>query len=434
MKWSQFNKLIVSPKIGYYLHNTRMGSLIKLDENSYQTLLEIQKNPENAESLLSDEDYKYFANNKIIVSEHEDFNYINKLKFKKRYESFSSDSLGIVLCPTLACNFACPYCYEKDLPNNTMSEVVQNQLIDFINDHADKCKSMTLNWHGGEPLIAFKTIKQIYEKLKNAKLPVSHSSMVSNGYLLNEEICKYLENKRLNYLQITIDGNRATHNKTRILKNGASSFEKIIENIDMATELMPNCTIGIRTNIGKQNREEYVELYHNLSNRWKGKNCNVYHTFVLDNDIDSCYEKRCAFELTTEEKNEFTVLLARNGIIRKKDLLPRLDCSNHTCTDNKAFVVDPQGYLYKCWADVGKKERSIGDLLSGVTNYDIVSQFVIGTDKFADKKCIECGYIPICNGGCNLYRVGYLEKNNPYDVCQINDNGLVKFIETYVEK
>ena len=58
MKWSQFNKLIVSPKIGYYLHNTRMGSLIKLDENSYRSLLKIQENPEKAELLLNDEDYK----------------------------------------------------------------------------------------------------------------------------------------------------------------------------------------------------------------------------------------------------------------------------------------------------------------------------------------------------------------------------------------
>ena len=106
---------------------------------------------------------------KIIVSKHEDSNYINKLKFKKRYKSFSSNNWGIVLCPTLACNFACPYCYEKDLPNHTMSETVQEQLIDFINNHADRCKSMTLNWHGGEPLIAFKTIRQIYESKRNIR-------------------------------------------------------------------------------------------------------------------------------------------------------------------------------------------------------------------------------------------------------------------------
>lgn len=435
MEWSQFNCLFHSKEVGYYLHNTRMLSLVKLDEKSYNKLLKVRDNPNSANTLLDKDDYAYLVKTKVLVREREDSDYINKLEYKRRKESFTSDSLGIILCPTLACNFACPYCYEKDLPNNVMQENIQNQLVDFINKHIGKCKSMTLNWHGGEPLIAFKTIKQIYSKLENeVKLPISHSAMVSNGYLLNEEICTYLSEKKLNYLQITIDGDKKTHNKTRILKNGASSFERIIENIDMAAELMPNCNIGIRTNIGKLNREEYKNLYHELSERWKGKNCNVYHSFVLDNSLETTSDKRCSFELSTKEKNDFIVELAKNKVIKKKSLYPCLDCSSYTCTDDKAFVIDPEGYLYKCWADVGVKGRSIGDLVTGVTNFDIVSQFIIGSDKFADIKCRKCTYLPVCDGGCNLYRVGYLEKNIPYNVCPINDEGLVKYIETYLDK
>lgn len=434
MRWSQFNTLFYSKKAGYFFHNTRTRLLLRLDEKSYNKLQRVREDPENAEKLLDKSDYAYLVDIKALVPENEDINYINKLEYKSRRDSFTFDSLGIILCPTLACNFACPYCYEKDLPNRTMSENVQNQLVEFINKQVDTCKSMTLNWHGGEPLIAFNTIKQIYTKLEQeAKLPITHSSMVSNGYLLNEEICTYLAQKNLNYLQITIDGNKQTHNKTRVLKNGGSSFEKIIENIDMATTLMPNCQIGIRTNIGKFNREEYVDLYKQLSERWKDKNCVVYHTFVLDNDLESCYEKRCSFELSTNEKNDFLVHLTKEGVMRKKSLIPRLDCSSYTCMDSNAFVIDPEGALYKCWADVGKKTRSIGTLVDGVTNYDIVSQFLIGSDKFADQKCRECTYLPVCDGGCNLYRVGYLEKQIPYNVCQINDEGLIKFVETYME-
>lgn len=435
MKWSQFNCLFYSEKLGYYLHNTRMLSLIKLDKDSYNRLLKIRENPDHAEILLNETDYTYFVNAKVLVPEQEDRNYINKLEYKKRRESFTSDSLGIILCPTLACNFACPYCYEKNLPSNVMQEDIQIQLMNFINKYADKCKSMTLNWHGGEPLIAFKTIKQIYSRLENeVQLPISDSSMVSNGYLLNEDICTYLAEKKLNYLQITIDGNKHTHNKTRILKNGGSSFERIIENIDMATELMPDCNIGIRTNIGKTNREEYIDLYNELSERWKGKNCNIYHSFVIDNSFYATYDKQCPFELSTNEKNDFTVKLAQNKVIKKKSLYSQLDCKFYTCTDNNAFVIDPQGYLYKCWADVGMKERSMGNLVDGITNYDIVSQFIIGSDKFADNKCRKCSYLPICDGGCNLYRVRYLERNIPYNACRINDEGLVKFMETYLNK
>lgn len=435
MKWSQFNCLFHSPKIGYYLHNTRMFSLIKMDEDSYNKLLKIRENPNNAKILLNEADYKELIDTKVLVPEQEDSTYINKLEYKKRRESFVSDSLGIILCPTLACNFACPYCYESKLPKNVMQERVQNQLINFINQYGDKYKTMTLDWHGGEPLIAFKTIKQIYSKLEDeVNLQISHSSMVSNGYLLDEEICTYLAKKKLDYLQITIDGNKFTHNKSRVLKSGGSSFEKIIENIDMATELMPNCNIGVRTNIGKSNKDEYIDLYYELSERWKDKNCNIYHTFVVDNSFYSTFDEQSSFELTTNEKNDFTVSLVKNNIIKRKSLYPKLDCSSYTCTDNNAFVIDPQGYLYKCWADVGLKERSVGNLVDGITNYDIFSQFIVGSDKFADTKCRKCSYLPICNGGCNLYRIRYLERRIPYNVCPINDEGLVKYIETYLNK
>lgn len=435
MKWSQFNCLFYSKKAGYYLHNTRMLSLIKLDEKSYNILLKIRENPDNAKILLSEADYRYFVRAKVLVPEYEDVNFINKLEYKRRRESFASDSLGIVLCPTLACNFACPYCYEKNLPNNVMAENVQEQLVDFINNYVGKCNSIALDWHGGEPLLAFKTIKQIYSKLENrVLLPVSYSSMVSNGYLLTEEICTYLAEKKLNYLQITIDGNKLTHNKTRMLKNGGSSFERIIENIDMATELMPECRIGIRTNIGKSNKEEYIDVYNELSERWKGKNCSIYSTFVVDNNYYSTCDGQSSFELTTDEKNDFMVTLAKNGIINKKSIYPKLDCSSFTCIDNNAFAIDPQGYLYKCWADVGIKERSVGNLVDGITNYDIVSQFIVGSDKFADGKCRKCSYLPVCNGGCNLYRIRYMERHIPYNICSINDAGLKKYIETYLAK
>ena len=36
--------------------------------------------------------------------------------------------------------------------------------------------------------------------------------------------------------------------------------------------------------------------------------------------------------------------------------------------------------------------------------------------------------------GCNLYRVGYQKKNILYNACEINDEGLIKYIETYLAK
>lgn len=224
------------------------------------------------------------------------------------------ENLSIVICPTLGCNFACPYCYEHNLSSRAMSVEVQMKVINFINQYEGIKRSVSLNWHGGEPLTSFEAIKSFYSLFDEySKLPLGHSSMVSNGYLLNRDICSFLNQKKLNYLQITIDGNELTHNKTRILKNGKGTFEQIIKNIDLAVECMPDCKIGIRTNIGKHNKEEYYEIYDILSNRWKNNNVSIYYAFVLNNSTVSQQKHTSSVELTTREKCDFLLSLEKKG-------------------------------------------------------------------------------------------------------------------------
>ena len=110
-----------------------------------------------------------------------------------------------------------------------------------------------------------------------------------------------------------------------------------------------------------------------------------------------------------------------------------LDHAHYTCMDCNAYVIDPEGYIYKCWSDVGLENRRIGDLRNGIKNFDIVAQFMTGSDKFSDKKCLDCSFIPICEGSCNLYRVCFLEKGIPYEVCDIDKDCLVKLLEIYYE-
>lgn len=432
MKWSQFNFSFQSDKIGNCLYNSRMSSLIRLDEDSFRTLMTVADDPEKGVQQIDKETFDYLVRNKILVNDYEDVNYIHKLRYAKMAALEEKSNLSMVICPTLGCNFACPYCYEHDLKSSRMSADIQMKIINFINSYEGKKKGLVLNWHGGEPLSAFPTIKELYETIdKHSKLPITHSSMVSNGYLLTKDICDYLEYRKLDYLQITIDGNETTHNKTRILKNGKGTFNRIMENIDMATELMPNCRIGVRTNIGRHNAAEYPSIYRTLENRWKGKNVRVYYSFILNNSLYHKIEEKDSLELTTIEKCNFVAELAKEKILKREDLLPYVDFNSCTCTDPTAFVVDPEGLLYKCWADVGIRERSIGNLDEGIKNHDIVSQFVEGSDKYADPKCQSCCFLPICDGGCNLYRVRHQLDGKPYECCEYNKPGMQKILERF---
>ncbi len=212
--------------------------------------------------------------------------------------------------------------------------------------------------------------------------------------------------------------------------NGKGTFDRIIHNIDLAVEYMPNCTIGVRTNIGIHNKDEYSEIYKIFSERWKGKNVNVYYAFILNNSLEE-KKDNSSVELSTREKCNFLLSLAKDGVISSSNLYPKVDCNSCTCTDMSAYVIDPNGYIYKCWADVGIKKRAVGNLDEGLKNFDIISEFVQGSDKFSDPKCNNCRYMPICDGGCNLYRVKSKRNGIPYEVCQYDDQGMQAFLEEF---
>lgn len=51
-----------------------------------------------------------------------------ELLIRNKIERFADSNLTLTIAPTMACNFCCPYCYEKGREYITMSETVQDQL------------------------------------------------------------------------------------------------------------------------------------------------------------------------------------------------------------------------------------------------------------------------------------------------------------------
>ena len=60
---------------------------------------------------------------------------------------------------------------------------------------------------------------------------IHHSSIVTNGYLLNEYIINQFKELGIRRMQITIDGLKDTHNQRRPHKTNKDSFEKIMNNL-----------------------------------------------------------------------------------------------------------------------------------------------------------------------------------------------------------
>ena len=91
--------------------------------------------------------------------------------------------------------------------------------------------------------------------------------MTTNGYLLTPEVFERLLKLKVYNYQITIDGVQENHDKYRTLKNGAPTFEKIIDNLqNISKNIKSNAfKIAIRANITKESFEhidEFMDLMY----------------------------------------------------------------------------------------------------------------------------------------------------------------------------
>ena len=145
----------------------------------------------------------------------------------------------------------------------------------------------------------------------------------------------------------------------------------------------------------------------------------MYPAFVLNNQ--NC--KVTCFN--SKEKTEFLYNIYKNIGRKYRDSDLKIKTDNCTAMFESSYIIDPQGNLYKCWADIGQTDLKIGTLNEGITNYDLVCKYMMNSDKFSDEKCLKCRIFPICNGGCSRYRFGDLHKTD--DICPIHEDNILNF-------
>ena len=408
----------------YFLYNTQSLSLIRVDQSCYNIIENSIANPNCLDELDNDTNALLLAKG-MIDDNNDSFSkdFRVKMEYLKRLKSFGNRTLSLVIAPTLACNFACPYCYEANLPLTIMGEDIEDKIIDFINSFSKRCDSLEICWEGGEPLLGIDRIKSLLNKINTKSLlPLTYHSIITNGYLFSEDIAHYFSNANLNFIQITIDGQEATHNKSRILKNGGDSYNRIISNIDMITQILPKCLVVVRTNVHEGNKSEFGTIYKDFCKRWEQNNVRLFPAFVMPNT--NCTVSCC----TPQNKTEFFLNLKRNEGIDNINFVPRHCVGSCSATSENSYVIAPDGRLYKCWNDIGIIDRSVGDVSVGINNNTLVAQYMIGSDKYSDPKCTECSLFPICDGGCNRHRIDNAMQLTKYPLCPFTKDGVADYL------
>ncbi len=377
------------------VYNALTNSFLEVSDDVYNVLNKGKKKPV-ALQLLSKDDVSTLQKNKIVVGIGEDDAFLNEHQYETNLATYNSEYIFLTLVPTLSCN--CNYCFEKNKNGGGMSSQTIDALMTFVNAHQG-IKGIHIVWFGGEPLLAFDTIKDIIYKFEqNVNVPIISQCMVTNGYLFDEKKEKFFSQYPLDAIQITLEGNKKRHDVIRKLKNGSPTFEKILDNVGRLLSVFQETQVNIRVNVEKENIGDYYALSEMLLDKWKTSNLHIYPGFLF---IDDEKKKQLSCRVYSGiEKSQ--VLLNIKQKYAPEELFPRLsNTAGCTATMTNAYIVGPEGEIYKCWKDVGDKDKVIGNIVSGkMTNAPLYYRYMQESKWYNRQECKKCSLLPVCDGGC----------------------------------
>jgi uncharacterized protein len=433
--WSRYNTLFCSKRYGWFLHNALSGVMLELDERHYRIAKCLCDGKPISSSDHDREFIEMLEENGFLAQKEAEKVKLMTLRYQRNAACFSTGYVGLTICPTLACNFGCLYCFEQSQDDATvMSDETIEALMGFIRKHQE-AKHLYVIWYGGEPLLAFHVMENLTAGFLKLYPDYDNAILVTNGYLLDERKIERLNHLKISSVQITLDGSEKTHNQRRILKNGGPTYERIFRNIDllMASSWKGKCSV--RVNVDRGNRQEYAAIHKELLERYKGENLKVYPGYVKT-FLEHSYDRQCGLCLS-----EWTELMVDGykdeGIVPRGGFFPESGVQNICiATSHYGHVIGPKGEMYKCWEDVGKEHMVIGSVHedTAVTNPELVARYTIGTDPYQDAQCLECNVFPICGGGCVNKRLRSQQFVEPgLEYCSPFKESLRKYLEAYLE-
>lgn len=395
-----------------------IGFYIDANEKCITTIAEFFQIEDNNEHhfFVSDRDEETRLKNQIVEA-----------CVQNRRKRLNSVKTAVFL-PTYKCNFACPYCFEN---KTGKSELMTRQMVDTIfSKYGDNLQIVGL--FGGEPFLpeTYDIVRYILDRAKEMRVFV-----ITNGFHLDRFI-PLLLHRKVDYVQVTLDGPKDIHDKTRIQKSGKGTFEIILENITKA--LQASIPIRIRMNIGLHNIRQCLELKKNIIqelNDYRNLlSFEMQPLFQIRDDKADFLEDQLFFDseyLNSENKSKlmhnsicttFSPLMKLSAGMKER-LTPVTDGCHKNCD---MFFFDSYGDIYSCVRSVGDKRFSVGTYFPKVTEKDasLLTRSIVTIPE-----CRDCNLALICGGGC-----GYAVAADDGSVNHPNCSNIYKELRVVIPK
>lgn len=314
------------------------------------------------------------------------------------------ETMYVVLTPTLKCNLACTYCYQKDSPAfNRMSAETEAESIAFVLRKVDEARTPKLHVHylGGEVLTRKDFLLRTAEAFHAAMRERGGSfewEIVTNGVDLDRPFVEAMNRCGEGTIKITLDGDRETHDAARVHRNGKGSFDDTFRNL---VEVAGSARIWIGGNFYPGQDASYERLLDRIEDAGVAeKLSHVRFKPVVETGGNE--NKTGCTSCASDGKREADTLIHLDRLVRKKwkgaavskTLVARGPCELHW--DN-SYIIDPDGYVYRCPALVGHSDLAVGTVKSDALR---AAPLLETRPWEAHEPCHDCAYLPVCMGGC----------------------------------
>jgi uncharacterized protein len=366
--------------------------------------------------------------------------------------------LRLTVLTTLQCNFACGYCFQGDHgDHNRHAHKMSLETAAEVVAHAERQldtvrpERLSLMFFGGEPLLNLPVVYYLAEHVHAAAtsrgVPLT-ISMVTNGLLLTPEVVDRLLPYGFTGAKITLDGDKAAHDRKRPLRGGQGTFDRIIANV---RAVAGKCAISIGGNFDADNADSYPALLDFLAaQEFAPRLAKVNFKPVVGGAVPNpsggapaaavapapapaarpsringiipltavaadgaplggtCMTVAGAGGMKAASPCDSCHFVDETmGFLReetKKRGFPTMDgvhmgpCEIHR---QHAHTIGPDGALYACPGFTGEPTFATGHITAART--PVQAKAAATFDRIgAWRQCGDCSFIPVCAGGCSV--------------------------------
>ncbi len=395
--------------------NTLVGSRVLIPSGHRERVLALLSAGTVVRDEVNKELFDALAQTEMLVPTES--NEQRKLRYLQAFATSSSRSLNLIVMPTEKCNFRCTYCYE-DFVQGKMAPRMRTAVKALARARVGSLDRMSIEWFGGEPLLALDVIEDILPEISEVCQQSScklSSSMTTNGYLLKPETARQLLDWGIDSFQITLDGPREFHDERRRLNKGKNvashdtkgTFDVIWGNVRSLLAQRRIFNLILRTNYDLESLPAmtgWIDTIAELTNgdpRVRVDFCPVW--------ADPC-KVEVSIPMGDERQRTHVGLLA---VARSRGLQTHapgyLELGGLVCyaAKSNSFVIRSDGAINKCTVALDADYNAVGHLLDDGTmrlNLDRLAKWT-NSGLEDDEHCQGCSLSASCQGNaCPLER------------------------------